>query len=317
MHTTLDNVINPGSPNMPHLVASLPRAMQDDPLQHRIHLRTQDGVVLSGTHYLGNAPSYVVIGSATGVPQGFYKRFAEFLQSHGINVVTVDYRGIGKSRQGSLRGFEMNYSDWSKHDLAAAVDYCTARGPTWLVGHSLALHAIGQLPRPNDLRGAIVYGGGAGWSGWMPKAEALRVWAMWNILGPISTRLLGYHPMSLFGIGEDLPMGVYRDWKRWCSFPHYFFDDPTARDIAAGFDRVTLPVAAGNANDDLWAMPASRDAFIKGFKNTPVERIDLTPQDLQVGSVGHMGYFRAPVGQRLWPQTLAWLRRNGLQFHVK
>lgn len=94
MHTTLNSFTNPGSPNMPHLVSSLPRAMQDHPFPRRIHLRTQDGVVLSGTHYLGNAPSYVVIGSATGVPQGFYKRFAEFLQSHGVNVVTVDYRAL-------------------------------------------------------------------------------------------------------------------------------------------------------------------------------------------------------------------------------
>ena len=70
--------------------------------------------------------------SATAVPRGFYRRFAEYAQQQGINVISTDYRGIGDSKRGSLRGFEMEYADWSSYDLAAAVDHALARGKVWL-----------------------------------------------------------------------------------------------------------------------------------------------------------------------------------------
>lgn len=58
---------------------------------------------------------------------------------------------------------------------------------------------------------------------------------MWHLLGPVATRLYGYQPMSALGLGEDIPLDVYRDWKRWCQYPHYFFDDPQARAITEPF----------------------------------------------------------------------------------
>ena len=288
-------------------------AQETAPAATDIELTTADGVRLAATHYAAPGNRYVVMASATAVPRGFYRRLAEYLQARQINVVTTDYRGIGESRRQPLKGFEMDYADWSRHDLAAAVDYCLARGPTWLVGHSLAAHAIGQLPRPNALQAAIVYGGGAGWHGWMPWLESWRARFMWHVVGPVTTRLYGYHPMSKFGMGEDLPIGVYRDWKRWCQYPRYFFDDPRALAITRRFAEVTIPLAAVNSTDDLWAMPASRDAFMAGYSGTTVQRIDLHPAELGLSQIGHMGYFRPAVGERLWPRLLEWLQSHGLE----
>jgi predicted alpha/beta hydrolase len=284
-------------------------------------LTAADGYRLAATHYqpdsaandTNGAPQFIVIGSATAVPRGFYRRFAEFAAARGIHVVTTDYRGIGDSKYAPLRGFEMEYADWSRLDLAAAVAWATAHGRAWLVGHSLAAHAIGQLPKPNDLQAAYICGGGAGWHGWMPYPERIKVWLMWNVLGPIATRIYGYQPMSKFGMGEDLPLDVYRDWRRWCQFPHYFFDDAAAKAITDRFNDVRIPIAAAVATDDLWAPPASRDAFFKGYVNAKVERIDLNPRDFNVPNIGHMGYYRASVGERLWPQILRWLEANGLR----
>jgi predicted alpha/beta hydrolase len=167
------------------------------------------------------------------------------------------------------------------------------------------------------LKAAYLCGVGAGWAGWMPTAERIKVWCLWHLIGPVATTVLGYQPMSKFGLGEDIPLGVYRDWKRWCSFPRYFFDDPSpdAKDIAAKFERVRLPMAASVSTDDLWAPPASRDAFFSGYANAPVERIDLRPAQLGVAHIGHMGYFRKEVGASLWPQIIAWLGQHGLQPH--
>jgi len=279
-----------------------------------LQLTAADGYALAATHYPAASDQWIVIGSATAVPRGFYRRFAEYAQQRGINVIATDYRGIGESKHGSLNGFEMEYADWSRYDLAAAIDYALARGRVWLVGHSLGGHAIGQLPQPNALQAAYVCGVGAGWHGWMPRPERYRAWVLWNLIGPVVTRIYGYQPMSKFGMGEDIPMGAYRDWKKWCALPHYFFDDPNARAITERFADVRIPIAAAVSTDDLWAPPASRDAFFKGYSGTTVDRIDFTPQQLGSRQVGHMGYFRAQVGPALWPQILGWLRGHGLQF---
>ena len=278
-----------------------------------IELTAADGYKLAASHFAAASEQFIVMAGATEVPRRFYKRFAEYAQARCINVITTDYRGIGDSKRCSLKGFEMEYADWSRYDLAAALDYASQRGRVWLVGHSLGGHAIGQLPRPNELQAAYVCGAGAGWHGWMKRSERHRVWLIWNVIGPITSRIYGYHPMSKFGMGEDLPLGVYRDWKKWCALPHYFFDDPAAQDITRKFADVYIPLAAAVSTDDPWAPPSSRDAFFKGYSGATVDRIDLTPNALGVESVGHMGYFRAPVGTVLWPQIFGWLVQHGLR----
>ena len=248
-----------------------------------------------------------------GVPRGVYRRFAQFAQARGIHVITTVYPGIGDSKPATLKGFEMQYADWSTLDLAAAVDYAAARGKVWLVGHSRGGHAIGQLPNANVLQAAYVCGTGAGWHGWMPRPERYRVWAMWNVLGPVATQLLGYHPMSKFGAGEDLPIGVYRDWKRWCALPHYFFDDPDAKAVTDKFAEVRIAIGAAVSTDDLWAPPASRDDFFKGYVNARVDLIDLLPASLSVKQDGYTGYFRPQAGSVFCPQLLGRLAQHGLR----
>jgi predicted alpha/beta hydrolase len=272
-----------------------------------------DGYPLTATFFPADSKEFIVLAGATAVPRGFYRRFAEYAQSRGINVITTDYRGIGDSKHAPLRGFKMEYADWSRYDLAAAVQWASARGRVWIVGHSLGGHALGQLPQPELVKAAYVCGAGAGWHGWMPLPERYRTWFFWHVVGPIATRLLGYVPMKLIGGGEDLPMGVYRDWKHWCGFPHYFFDDPKARAITEKFANVKFPIAATVSTDDLWAPPISRDAFFKGFSGTHVDSVDITANEIGVKQIGHMGYFRTQTGAVFWPRMLAWLEQQGMQ----
>ena len=71
-----------------------------------------------------------------------------------------------------------------------------------------------------------VFATGAGWRGWMTRRESMRVNLLWNAILPTLTFFKGYTPMSMLGMGEDLPYGVYKQWRQWCKYPHYFFDDP-------------------------------------------------------------------------------------------
>lgn len=280
-----------------------------------LRLQAADGTLLAATAFEAAGPDWIVVGGATAVPRGVYRRFAQYAQARGVNVLTLDYRGIGGSRPATLRGYHPAMADWACQDLATAVAYAAARGPAYLVGHSFGGHAIGLLPSPQLLRAAYVVAVGAGWHGWMPWPERLKVQLMWHGIGPLTTAMLGYTPLKRLGVGEDLPASIYRQWKRWCSFAHYFFDDPRSADLVRGWDAVTMSIAAANALDDAWAMPASREAFFQGVRHAPVQRLDIDPAADGLQGIGHMGYFRPEVGAVLWPRMLGWLQQQGLRLN--
>lgn len=272
-----------------------------------IRLTAADGYVLGGTHFpaTGSLRGRLIVAGATAVPQGFYRRFAQFASGEGLETLTFDYRGIGESRPPSLKGFRMDLLDWARQDLAAAVDCMAGSEPLYIMGHSYGGHAFGLLPNYQKVAGFYAFGAGAGWHGYMPLSEQWRVLLMWNLVLPVLTRWKGYCPWRMLGMGEDLPTDVYRQWRHWCRFPHYFFDDPKMVGIDAVFARLSAPMAFANAVDDAWATPTSRDAFIEGYKNAPLLRKSLDPHQVG-GKVGHMGYFRQHA-QPFWEDALSWL----------
>jgi predicted alpha/beta hydrolase len=274
----------------------------------KITLITTDGYPIAATQYTASVPlkGNLIVAGATGVPQSFYKHFAQFASAQGYTVLTLDYRGIGQSRPQSLKGFRMDYLDWAYQDLAAAVQYMARPdAPLFMVGHSFGGHAFGLLPNHHKVARFYTFATGAGWHGWMPPLERARVLLMWRVIGPVLTGWNGYLAWSKLGMGEDLPLGVYRDWKHWCGYPHYFFDDPAMTHVAAQFSQVTTPIVAATAIDDLWAPPASRDAFMIGYRGTQWTGVDIDPVASGLGAIGHMGYFRQKA-QPLWQEVLQW-----------
>jgi len=280
------------------------------PATEQLTLHAADGYPLVATLYpaAGATLAHLVVANATGVPQGYYRRFAEFAAARGYRVLTLDYRGIGLSRPATLKGFAVDFLDWGRLDLAAAVEHMASDDvPLLLVGHSYGGHALGLLPNQHKIAASYLFGTSAGWHGWMPPLERLKVWFTWNLLGPLLTRWHGYLAWSKLGMGEDLPLSVYRQWKGWCRYPHYFFDDPKMSGICSSYDRVRTPVLAINSLDDLWAGPSSRDAFMAGYRNARVTRVTIDPARAGIGAIGHMGYFKARA-QPLWEDALAWFQ---------
>ncbi len=275
-------------------------------------ITTQDNYALGATRFepQGDTHSEILIAGATGVPQGFYQRFAKHANAQGFAVTTFDYRGLGASAPKTLRGFRMNYLDWGRKDATAVLDHVAnqfAQGkPIYMVGHSYAAHGFGLMPNHALIKKFYTFAGGAGWSGYMPLIERLKVEFMWRVLGPIITPLLGYMPGKLIG-GLNLPLDVYRQWRHWCQYPHYFFDLPSMTPELRLFNEVRTPIMAVNADDDLWALPASRDAFFKGYTQTTVTPVTLESAKFGTKGIGHMGYFRRG-SEALWDDALAWLR---------
>lgn len=95
------------------------------PASERQTLLAADGYAIAATRYrpaqAGPLRPALVVAGATAVPQGFYRRFAEHAAARGYDTLTLDYRGIGLSAPETLRGFRMDYLDWGRLDLAAAV----------------------------------------------------------------------------------------------------------------------------------------------------------------------------------------------------
>lgn len=274
-------------------------------------LPAADGYAIAVCLYPATTPlkGQLIVAGATGVGQQFYRRFAEYASAQGFNVLTLDYRGIGLSAPKQLKGFQMSFEDWGQLDLAAAVDYMYRDDlPLFLVGHSYGGHALGLLPNHHKVSRCYTLGTGAGWHGWMPQPERLKVQLMWNLVFPVLVAVKGYLPWKMLKMGEDMPLAVYQQWKRWCGMPHYFFDDPLLQEAKKKqFSQVRTSITAAVALDDLWALPQSRDAFMQHYDHAQVIRRDIDPQEfnLAFGEIGHMGYFR-PVAQPLWDQVLAW-----------
>ena len=153
-------------------------------------------------------------------------------------------------------------------DLAAAVDYALARGKVWLVGHSLAASAIGQLPhvrtaagrpclrvgaamaRPDAAPGTCTRLGASGTSSdqWSPAIMATSRW----------TKLAR----------QVHPHGRYRDGRSG-AICRILLTIPTP---APSLTVLPMrPHRAAVSTDDLWAPPRSRDAFA-GYTSTAVDR---------------------------------------------
>lgn len=124
-----------------------------------------------------------------------------------------------------------------------------------------------------------------------PVPERMRVAAMLHVVGPTTSRALGYLPGRKLGIGEDMPTGAMVEWGSWARRPGYFFDDPSM-DATARAASVTQRVLALGASDDPWASPEQMLALTSRLTAAPVEHRTFTPEQLGVARIGHHGLFR-------------------------
>ena len=263
-----------------------------------------DGYPLKGTLYTPehDIKANIVLSSATGVPQEFYRRFAVYMTWFGYQVLTFDYRGVGQSAPASLKGFKMSYLDWGALDLAGAIDYLAQdQLPIFMVGHSYGGQALGLTPNHDKVTAMYCFGTGAGGHGYMPFKEKVKVQVIWNIVFPPMVALKGYLPWSKLKMGADLPIDVYKQWRKWCKNPTYFFADPEQQSLIQQYAQVKTPIYAVSALDDDWALPNSRYAFMQHYAQAPMQFINISASDYGLKQIGHMGYFRQGA-EKIWDE---------------
>jgi predicted alpha/beta hydrolase len=250
----------------------------------------------------------VLLSPATGVPQGYYSAFAAHLAGHGFATLTYDYRGIGRSRPESLRGFPARMQDWGRLDASAALNWLAEReaGPLFLLGHSVGGQLVGLLHGRERLRAVLAVAVSTGT--WWQMSGTYRLFCafVWYGFAPLALRLLGYLPARVLGAGEDLPPGVTREWSRWCRSGDYFGRHLPPEDLAA-MRELRLPWRSLAFTDDPIANRSTVPALLRFYPNVRLESSFLEPREIGAPGIGHLGFFSRRLGDRLWPRAVEFL----------
>lgn len=248
----------------------------------------------------------VLIVPAMGVGQEYYADFARWLAAHGYAAVTFDYRGMGRSRRGSLRGFAADIFDWAKLDCAAAADALTRRFPDvplYWIGHSLGGQILAFFPQHERLAKAITVGTGSGY--WRENVWTLKsyVWWLWYVVVPLTLPLFGYFPGRRLKKVGDLPRGVMAQWRRWCLDRDYAVGvegEPVRRQYAA----VTTPIVSLSFTDDEFMSAKNTESLHGFYTNARRTMKRIAPGDVGAKRIGHFGFFRHRFAETLWARHL-------------
>ncbi|GFE51147.1 alpha/beta hydrolase [Roseobacter cerasinus] len=271
-------------------------------------IKTADGAELGGTLYTPPFSPRVamVLNGATGVPQGYYRAFAQWAAcDHGIAVLTYDYRGTGRSLTGKIRTSRATMSDWGLRDSLAARSHLRRAipdVPLWVMGHSLGAM---MLPMQSDINGIDrVIGVASGLvhhadHPWPYRALALYFWFG---LPPIATALLGYMPGRRLGFGTDMPATAYREWRRWCTTRGGFLDSAGRGLPAPDWSRAASAVRLVSFTDDD-VCPEICTLRLADLYDRHVEVERIAPEDAGLRKIGHIGAF-AQRNSAVWSRLL-------------
>lgn len=268
-------------------------------------IRAADGFEVSFNLKGSGAKGAVLIVPAMGVPQRYYQSFVEWLAGEGYVVATFDYRGMGESRNGSLRGFRADILDWARLDTAAALEALAARAPgvpLYWIGHSLGGQIIPFVPGHERVAKAITVAAGSGY--WRYNSPGLRWRALflWYCLAPLSLAMTGYFAGARLGAVGDLPAGVIRQWRRWCLQPEYAVGDGEA--VRAQYAAVRTPIASLSFADDEFMSARSIESLHGFYVNAPREMKCIAARDIGARRIGHFGFFRSEFKDSLWRRHL-------------
>lgn len=284
-------------------------AATDDVFIDDIWLPAADGYQLAATIFLPRRQrrNAVLINSAAAVPRALYRPFASYLAGRGCVVLTYDYRGIGGSRPRDLAGFDARMADWADQDAAGAVAWMRARYrtlPLCYVGHAFGGQALGLLPNNDQVARALLVAAQAACWKLIAAPERYRVLLL-NAVGKPLANALGYLP-GRFGLGEDLPKGVYLQWSKWVMSERYYFDDMSLVGLA-NYPHYRHPLMALHIEDDSWATRAAVERLCAAFTNASPDIVTVRRRDAGGGRIGHLGFFRREHRNTLWRKAADWL----------
>lgn len=296
-------------------------------LPRPLSIPAADGYLLHARlwRHEGPAPArrpVVVINPATAVHSRYYARFAAYLHGHGFDVVTYDYRGIGESRPGALKGFAASWIDWGTLDFEGVLRFVAQSfpgQPVHVVAHSVGGFVIG-LAESNHLIERVFTMGAqfAYWRDYAPQRRWSLLWR-WHVVMPALAAIFGYFPGRRLGWLEDTPRGVVDDWTA----RHPRFEDAyrrgrrrmTAdqrRQLVERFTRMRGATLALSTSDDEFGTVPAIHRLLDYFANSPATHLRVAPAMIGLAEIGHFAFFHQRFENSLWPIALTWLRHGRL-----
>ncbi|MDH3943485.1 MAG: alpha/beta fold hydrolase [Anaerolineae bacterium] len=275
-----------------------------------ITITAPDGFSLAATVFEPERnPIYItIISAAMATPRRLYEVYARYLSRAGHFVVTYDYRGTGGSRPESLKGFPARMREWAEYDMSGVIAWACAQCspcPLILIGHSFGGQAAGLLETTTNVSAMVTISSQSGYWGLHPGMEKYRVWFFAHFGFWLLSSAYGYLPWSRFTRGEDLPKPAALEWARWSRSPDYLCGDRTL-ESRENFARFTAPILAYSFSDDIWGSERSVDAMMSCYTKAPLERRHVTPEDIGIDKIGHIGFFM-PSARALWRDVDRWL----------
>ena len=279
--------------------------------QQTFSFNASDGTPLVGALFepTGKPHSALLIAGALGVNQSFYAAFASWLAQRGHLVMTFDLRGMGVSRQPqhkhSLRGLDIDMLGWARLDFAAAVRHLVALNgglQIALMGHSLGMHhaAMTDAATQASISKVVCVAAGAGyWRNWVLRARRSAP-LMLHLAGPLFTPLFGYFPGKRLGMVDDLPAPVMRQWSRWCKHPDFAWGLEPDK-VMPSLQTAHFAITAFSFTDDDAISLACTQKLLVVLPNAPSQLQVVSPSDVGLAKIGHVGAFRRAGEAALWP----------------
>ena len=254
----------------------------------------------------------IIISGATGVQRSFYEPFAHYLSAQGFDVMTFDFRGVGKSRIGSSKSDNSRMRDWGLLDLEAVLQRAAEHQGNWsdlaLIGHSSGAHLSPLAPSFHKLQKAVFIASGTCEWTLYPIKERPKLLFAWCFLWPSLLHAYGYLP-KWAGVGAELPAGVVRELSRWSLSKGYLFSDKTLD--SSGYAKWAGELHAISFTDDLgFSPPATVQNLLGRFNSATLKHHSIEPSP-ETGEISHFGFFKHKH-KDLWPHALLSLNLSGL-----
>lgn len=251
-------------------------------------------------HAVGSDKIMIII-SAVGVLQSFYRKTAEFFQKNQISVITFDYTGIGKSLYGNIKDENSSLVNWGNRDLEAVIKYVIETFPNHkiiLLGHSIGGQLIGLAPSSCMADRIILVASQSGyWKFWKGFAK-IHMWANWYLLVPLLTKGFGYLPSKKISRMESLPKNIAQEWAKWCRSSDYLFSGISCNELY--FDRIKCEITSISIDDDFFAPKKSVEWLTAKFENASVKRLHFFPENFKALKIGHFSLFTEKFKNSIW-----------------
>lgn len=250
----------------------------------------------------------VIMAPAMAVPHSYYASFCQWLAQQGYHVIGFDYYGIGLAQEESLRHFDSSILDWARLDAQAVIEYACQRAntdfsaaPVVYLAHSISGQLSGLLQGTERLERIITVASGVGYWRGMPRAMKYKSLVLWWLLVPWVVPLFGYFPGARLGIVGNVPRTAMLESRRWCLQPDYLIG---AENLYHEYAQLQTPIISLSFSDDELLAKRNIDHLHQFFKQAPLRRVHLTPDEVGVPRIGHFGLFR-PRAEQVWREVLA------------